>query len=476
MPTVPCPLTIDCPGSDSPLTNFSEEAPDRFVFGAVAYPIFNPHNPLGPDGSGRDTGDPPSWFAEGCVSLCYSVLSQEAADLCAAAEAYICSHTHNPPNNPVLFFNSQQQCAATCPNGSIFVWTVGPGSFVSTSQALADQTAQAFACRKAAEEFFCLGDLHVGACLGIEYNHSLTIFGPNPGPFSILIQDGSLPPGYFMSQGGPGGKTIFIDGTSNTTGDFTFTIKAIDNGGNFITRSYTITVLGITNAGTLPTFTNGTPYSQQLTTGGGTAPFTFGLVDGALPDGLTLSSSGLISGTPTGTTAAMFTVQVTDATGIGCVTDIIMTPGGCPGPDWSSIVWGPFQGVFDAPTGTFVGGDFSYAAAGTSVAISHANITGTVSYNGPAANCNLNLSAAAAGASLNAGSVTVQIAALGFSAGIGQIPFGGNQPPGTYDFPFAVPDTGGVPLNISIVVTWNGGNLGFSDGSVNGTGKFTNVC
>ena len=43
----------------------------------------------------------------------------------------------------------------------------------------------------------------------------------------------------------------------------------------------------------------GTPYSFQLTVSGGTPPYTIYIMDGTLPDGLSLSSDGLISGTPT---------------------------------------------------------------------------------------------------------------------------------------------------------------------------------
>ena len=41
-----------------------------------------------------------------------------------------------------------------------------------------------------------------------------------------------------------------------------------------------------------------TPYSQQLTASGGTEPYTFSLLSGTLPYGITLSESGLLSGFP----------------------------------------------------------------------------------------------------------------------------------------------------------------------------------
>ena len=70
-------------------------------------------------------------------------------------------------------------------------------------------------------------------------------------------------------------------------------------------------------------------YSQPLPTSGGAAPFSFTLLGGALPAGLALSGSGLVSGTPTKAGTA-FAVQVTDANGITSpplnVSLIIATP------------------------------------------------------------------------------------------------------------------------------------------------------
>jgi Domain of unknown function (DUF4082) len=55
------------------------------------------------------------------------------------------------------------------------------------------------------------------------------------------------------------------------------------------------------------------PYNQSLLAAGGNPPYGWSLVSGALPVGLTLSSAGLISGTPTASGSSSFTVQVTDA-------------------------------------------------------------------------------------------------------------------------------------------------------------------
>lgn len=58
------------------------------------------------------------------------------------------------------------------------------------------------------------------------------------------------------------------------------------------------------------------PYSNQLVATGGTSPYTFSVIAGTLNAGLTLSSAGLISGTPVAPTGDYtFTVQAIDANG-----------------------------------------------------------------------------------------------------------------------------------------------------------------
>src|SRR6185369_9410296 len=58
-----------------------------------------------------------------------------------------------------------------------------------------------------------------------------------------------------------------------------------------------------------------TAYSTSLAASGGTTPYAWSIVSGSgsLPAGLTLSSAGVVSGTPTAAGTSNFTVKVTDS-------------------------------------------------------------------------------------------------------------------------------------------------------------------
>src|ERR1043166_1211827 len=65
---------------------------------------------------------------------------------------------------------------------------------------------------------------------------------------------------------------------------------------------------------TLPAGTTNVAYSQTLAASGGVPPYTWSVVPGSLPQGLTLSTGGTISGTPTAAGTANFTAQARDGT------------------------------------------------------------------------------------------------------------------------------------------------------------------
>ncbi|MGI8858490.1 MAG: putative Ig domain-containing protein [Thermomicrobiales bacterium] len=86
---------------------------------------------------------------------------------------------------------------------------------------------------------------------------------------------------------------------------------------------------------TLPNGTLTIPYSQTITASGGTVPYSFAITSGALPPGLTLATSGALSGTPTSAGSFAFTITATDhlgATGIRAYTLVVPPPNPLPPP------------------------------------------------------------------------------------------------------------------------------------------------
>ena len=130
-------------------------------------------------------------------------------------------------------------------------------------------------------------------------------------PYNWSVIGGQLPNGLGLS---PANGTI--TGTPTSARTLTFTIQVKDSSGDTASASLSISItaatLAISTTG-LPGGTVTVPYSAQLNATGGIAPYTWALATGALPAGLTLSSSGAISGTPTTAGTSSFTVQVTDA-------------------------------------------------------------------------------------------------------------------------------------------------------------------
>jgi hypothetical protein len=127
--------------------------------------------------------------------------------------------------------------------------------------------------------------------------------------WSITV--GTLPPGLTLNS-----ATGAITGTPTSGGSYSFTVSVTDNQSNTATAKLSITISGTTitiTPATLPAGTVGTAYTQALTATGGTAPYTWSTTAGALPAGLTLSSSGTITGTPTAAATSSFTVQAIDA-------------------------------------------------------------------------------------------------------------------------------------------------------------------
>ena len=138
-------------------------------------------------------------------------------------------------------------------------------------------------------------------------------------PTVTLSATGGTKPYVFTATGLPPGLSLgpegTISGTPASQGTFSFTVQVTDANKLSATASYTLNIaaprLQFTTTSLAPA-TAYTPYAQTVTASGGTGRYTFRIANGALPTGLTLDASGLISGTPTGP-GRTFTVLVTDS-------------------------------------------------------------------------------------------------------------------------------------------------------------------
>jgi hypothetical protein len=71
-------------------------------------------------------------------------------------------------------------------------------------------------------------------------------------------------------------------------------------------------------------------FSTNFITANGTPPYSWSIIAGQLPTGLTLNQAGLVSGSPTATGTSTFTAKVTDATGASASQPLSMAVTGPP--------------------------------------------------------------------------------------------------------------------------------------------------
>ena len=133
-------------------------------------------------------------------------------------------------------------------------------------------------------------------------------------PYTWSVTPATLPAGLSLNS-----STGVISGMPTGGGSGSFTFQVADAAGMTATQALTVTVnpppaLAVSTT-SLPAGTMSTAYSQTLQATGGVPSYKWSLTGGSLPAGLSLSSAGVISGTPSGTFTGTsnFTVTVTDS-------------------------------------------------------------------------------------------------------------------------------------------------------------------
>ncbi len=153
-----------------------------------------------------------------------------------------------------------------------------------------------------------------GGMVGSAYSASLAANGGTP-PYtwSVSPGGGNLPTGLKLDS-----KTGAITGTPTIGSSANFVVKVSDSAspGQSATESLSIDVVSplAVSTLTLPTAVLDSSYSQNLSAFGGSQPYTWSVLSGSLPAGLTLSpATGMLSGTPTSTGSSTFMIQVAGA-------------------------------------------------------------------------------------------------------------------------------------------------------------------
>ena len=152
------------------------------------------------------------------------------------------------------------------------------------------------------------------AVINVPYSATLTATG-GVQPYTWAMASGTLPAGLTLSTSGANGV---ISGTPTALGATTFKVQVTDSqtptaAVDTATKSITVNQpLAITTT-SLTSGSVGVPYTGSLVASGGVPPYTWAITSGSLPAGLSLSTSGFITGTPTNLETQTFTVQVSDS-------------------------------------------------------------------------------------------------------------------------------------------------------------------
>lgn len=183
------------------------------------------------------------------------------------------------------------------------------------------------ACLQCTADHPCIGGkiCQSGECkaepLAITTKSLPTALVGKPYAATLEAQGGSKPYQWKLSQGAlPGGLLLAEDGALSgaaaAPGSFSFAVQVKDGDKTEKEQILLLDVkdggLIITSTTPLKTATEGEPYKMELTAQGGTPPYFWGIISGKLPAGLTLSSDGVITGTPATDATATFDVKVFD--------------------------------------------------------------------------------------------------------------------------------------------------------------------
>ncbi len=233
----------------------------------------------------------------------------------------------------VTTFVSGTQLTAAVP--ASLIANVGSANVTVVNPSSAASNALTFSINAVTQSGPVITSLSPGSVLPGGSTFSLTVFGANFQSSGNIFT--SIPT---VQWNGSPLLTNFVSATQLTaTVPSTLIAKmgtasiTVQNPGGATSNSATFTIgaasssVSITSPATLPPGAVGTLYSQSLSAVGGTPPYTWSLLSGALPAGLSPSNSGQISGTPTSAGTLSFTMKVVDSASTSATQTFSLTIG-----------------------------------------------------------------------------------------------------------------------------------------------------
>ena len=151
---------------------------------------------------------------------------------------------------------------------------------------------------------------------------------------ATLTGRGGTPPYTWAASGFPPALSInpatgVLSGVLQAGGTYLVTVVLQDAAKSTATAQFPLVVgpppVSIAPSSSLPSGVVGVAYLGFIFANGGTGTYTFSLGSGSLPDGLTLSSGGMVSGTPKTPGQFSFSVVVTDSAGATASRDFRIT-------------------------------------------------------------------------------------------------------------------------------------------------------
>ncbi|MBB4656325.1 uncharacterized protein YhjY with autotransporter beta-barrel domain [Xanthomonas sp. F14] len=202
-------------------------------------------------------------------------------------------------------------------NGTLSGTATVEGSFnvtVTATDANTFTATQAYALPVAGPNLALPASTLPAGTAGQAYSAAITPATGGTAPYRYALTAGALPNGVVVDA-----ATGALSGTPTLSGTFNFTLTATDSTPSpavQASQNYSVTIAAATLVlaqPTLPPAVRGSAYNQVLTASGGVAPYRYSIASGTLPAGLTLTSDGTLSGTPTTQGTSSFTIAVADA-------------------------------------------------------------------------------------------------------------------------------------------------------------------